>query len=351
MPKRRRRRGMTEPALRGLVGEANIRMARGDTDTAEKMFHEVITQNPYLPEPYEGLATLYEGCDQPERALLFDQLAAHMKPGVTSGEEWARLGADALKLEHTSQAADCYRRAVSKSPGEPDYLLALAGLMERRGDRRRAVHCYRRLLGDRLAPARSDGQTVRATRRLGVLLKENKKRKAVSNKFYRVPWKERLIKVKCGQCGLGFRAAYHLVRHTRAVHDKVKKYQCDKPECGRQFGSVAGLRGHRIRGHGEKGPHACTSCGLSYAKAALLAEHVSRIHLREKRHVCKESGCGGKAYVWGKELQAHRRRVHGLALLQCTVPGCSRTEGFVWQSALSQHNKAFHKGVYHQEGV
>ena len=38
------RRRRLEPALQGLMGEANLRFARGDAETAERMCMEVIRQ-------------------------------------------------------------------------------------------------------------------------------------------------------------------------------------------------------------------------------------------------------------------------------------------------------------------
>jgi hypothetical protein len=304
------------------------------------MFLEVIKQDPSAPEPYQALAALHEDRGQLGLALLFGQLAAHTAPAATSGEEWARLGADADALQLTVQAADCYRRAAVESPSEPGYRLALAGLLEKLGDGRRATRCYKKVLeGGQGSP----GQREMAASRLNILLQARKERLAAKVKLHRIPWKVRPMKVRCGQCGLTFRASYHLVRHTQAVHNKVKNYECDKPGCGQRFGWLAGLQAHRIRGHGERGAHACTSCTVSYATPSLLAQHVSRIHLREKRCVCEEPGCSA-AFVWMSDLLAHRRRLHGLAKLHCTVPGCRRTKGFLWQTALYRHHTTFHQG-------
>jgi hypothetical protein len=157
-----------------------------------------------------------------------------------------------------------------------------------------------------------------------------------------VPWKDRAMKVQCQKCGIRFQASYHLVRHTQAVHDKVKNYRCDKPGCGQRFGWLANLQAHRIQGHGERGAHACTSCTLSYATPSLLALHVSRIHLEEKLCVCEVPGCGA-AFVWIADLQAHRRRLHGLAKLRCAVPGCRRTNGFLSKTTLHKHLNTYHQ--------
>ena len=85
---RRRRKGpgarrkRLDPALQGLMGEANLRAARGDTDTAERMCMEVIRQDPTAPEPFQALATLYEEQGELERSLQFGLLAAHLAPQV-----------------------------------------------------------------------------------------------------------------------------------------------------------------------------------------------------------------------------------------------------------------------------
>jgi len=74
------RRRRLDPALQGLMGEANLRFAKGDTDTAERMCMEVIRQDPTAPEPFQTLATLYEEQGELERSLQFGLLAAHLAP-------------------------------------------------------------------------------------------------------------------------------------------------------------------------------------------------------------------------------------------------------------------------------
>ena len=47
--------------FQGLMGEANLRFVRGETDTAIRMCMEVIRQDPAVAEPFQTLATLYDG--------------------------------------------------------------------------------------------------------------------------------------------------------------------------------------------------------------------------------------------------------------------------------------------------
>lgn len=151
------RRRRLEPALQGLMGEANLRFAKGDTDTAERMCMEVIRQDPTAPEPFQTLATLYEEQGELERSLQFGLLAAHLAP--QDGEEWARLADMSLEQGQAPQAADCYRKAIEAEPantrclamatpphpttlscdGLARYHFTRAALLEQMGDRKAAV--------------------------------------------------------------------------------------------------------------------------------------------------------------------------------------------------------------------
>ncbi len=96
------------PFFQGLMGEANLRFARGDKDTAVRMCMEVIRQDPTAPEPFQTLSTIYEETDEQERSLQFALIAAHLAP--QDAEEWARLADMSLELGDLHQAAACYRK-------------------------------------------------------------------------------------------------------------------------------------------------------------------------------------------------------------------------------------------------
>ena len=85
----KQRRKRLDPALQGLMGEANLNFARGERELAIKMCMEVIRQEPNAPEPYQTLSTLYEENGEQEKSLQFALLAAHLAPN--DAEEWARL--------------------------------------------------------------------------------------------------------------------------------------------------------------------------------------------------------------------------------------------------------------------
>ena len=140
------RRKRLEPALQGLMGEANLRFAKGDVDTAERMCMEVIRQDPSVPEPFQTLATLYEEQGEIEKSLQFGLLAAHLAP--QDGEEWARLADMSLEQNMPGQAADCYRKAIDAEPTNARYHFTRAELLQSLGDKKSALRCYKRLLND-----------------------------------------------------------------------------------------------------------------------------------------------------------------------------------------------------------
>jgi len=162
------RRKRLEPALQGLMGEANLRFARGDAETAERMCMEVIRQDPTAPEPFQTLATLYEEQGEIERALQFGLLAAHLAP--QDGEEWARLADMSLEQGEMVQAADCYRKAVDADPSVARYHFTRAELLERMGDKKGALRCYKRLLGD--LNMEQGEEFMQATKAIAALLHE-----------------------------------------------------------------------------------------------------------------------------------------------------------------------------------
>ena len=56
------------------MGEANLRFVRGETDTAIRMCMEVIRQDPAVAEPFQTLATLYDGLGKFVQPKKLDQL-------------------------------------------------------------------------------------------------------------------------------------------------------------------------------------------------------------------------------------------------------------------------------------
>ncbi|XP_071447733.1 general transcription factor 3C polypeptide 3 [Hetaerina americana] len=151
-----RKRRRMPPALQGLMGEANLRYARGDREMAIKMCLEVIRQAPTAPEPFQTLAGLHEELGEQDKSLQFALIAAHLSPG--DSHEWQRLAEMSLEQGDRRQAATCLARAVKASRGDADLHIKLAQLLETIGDKRLARWRYHRALEVMLLKYEKEGR-------------------------------------------------------------------------------------------------------------------------------------------------------------------------------------------------
>lgn len=145
MMKERRPRSKLPRALRGLMGEANIRYARGEKDDAILMCMEIIRQAPFAYEPFSTLAMIYEDEGDVEKALQFGLIAAHLNP--SDCDEWLKLADMSLEQDNIRQAIICYTKAIKYDQSNVRYLWERSNLYEQVGEHRLAMDGYRRILG------------------------------------------------------------------------------------------------------------------------------------------------------------------------------------------------------------
>ncbi|XP_016420806.1 general transcription factor 3C polypeptide 3-like [Sinocyclocheilus rhinocerous] len=151
--KERHHRSKLPRALRGLMGEANIRYARGEKEDAILMCMEIIRQAPVAYEPFSTLAMIYEDKGDMEKALQFGLIAAHLNP--SDWEEWVKLADMSLEQDNIKQAIICYTKAIKYDPSNVQYLWERSSLYEQVGEHKQAMDGYRRILS--LLPP-SDGE-------------------------------------------------------------------------------------------------------------------------------------------------------------------------------------------------
>nr|XP_028607743.1 general transcription factor 3C polypeptide 3 isoform X1 [Podarcis muralis] len=144
MMKEKRPRSKLPRALRGLMGEANIRFARGEHEEAILMCMEIIRQAPLAYEPFSTLAMIYEDQGDMEKSLQFELIAAHLNPSDT--EEWVRLAEMSLEQDNIKQAIFCYGKALKYDPTNVRYLWERSSLYEQLGEHKLAMDGYRRIL-------------------------------------------------------------------------------------------------------------------------------------------------------------------------------------------------------------
>uniref|UniRef100_A0A8C5Q5Z0 Ral transcription factor IIIC subunit 3 n=1 Tax=Leptobrachium leishanense TaxID=445787 RepID=A0A8C5Q5Z0_9ANUR len=153
MMKERRPRSKLPKALRGLMGEANIRFARGEGEDAILMCMEIIRQAPLAYEPFSTLAMIYEDQGDMEKSLQFELIAAHLNPSDT--EEWVRLAEMSLEQDNIKQAIFCYSKALKYNPTNVRYLWERSSLYEQVGEHKMAMDGYRKIL-NLLTPSDGD---------------------------------------------------------------------------------------------------------------------------------------------------------------------------------------------------
>lgn len=101
--------------LMGLMGEANLRFARGEYEMCEKMCFEIIRQAPYVFEPYVTLSQLYEG-EHLDKCVQYLTIAAHLRPYDV--DQWCRLAQMNIDIGNKRKAVTCYTKALKYSPGD-----------------------------------------------------------------------------------------------------------------------------------------------------------------------------------------------------------------------------------------
>ncbi|XP_072235438.1 general transcription factor 3C polypeptide 3 isoform X1 [Leuresthes tenuis] len=140
-----RRHGSKLPqALRGLMGEANIRYARGEKEDAILMCMEIIRQAPLAYEPFSTLAMIYEDNEDMDKALQFGLIAAHLNP--SDCDEWIRLADMSLEQDNIRQAVICYTKAIKYDPTNVRYLWERSSLHMRLGEHKQCMDGYRKIL-------------------------------------------------------------------------------------------------------------------------------------------------------------------------------------------------------------
>lgn len=140
----RKRRRILPPALQGLMGEANLRYARGEREMAVKMCLEIIRQVPTAPEPFQTLAVLYEEMGAPDKSLQFALIAAHLSPHDV--EQWIRLAVMSEEQGDVKQAITCYSKAIAADATNVDVHMKRGMLLEQIGERKAALRGYQKLL-------------------------------------------------------------------------------------------------------------------------------------------------------------------------------------------------------------
>ena len=106
--KAKRRRNRVLPIeIQGLMGEANLAYARGDTNRAIDVCIDVIRYAPKASEPYQLLSLLYSEMGQNDKALRVGLIAAQLNKDP---DEWIQLISQALIEGDPDLVLFCYNK-------------------------------------------------------------------------------------------------------------------------------------------------------------------------------------------------------------------------------------------------
>ncbi|XP_066925806.1 zinc finger protein OZF-like [Clytia hemisphaerica] len=146
---------------------------------------------------------------------------------------------------------------------------------------------------------------------------------------------DKVKEFECKECGKYFALKSDLRRHTQSVHEGLKSFQC--VECGMAFGRTHHLKKHQLTHTGLK-PFQCNECGKLFTDSYSLKMHKAS-HSGNKPHKCGECE---KSFCYIGQLKLHIDITHkGLQLFKCQECGKSYSR----KVDLTKHVDNIHKGV------
>jgi uncharacterized C2H2 Zn-finger protein len=99
-----------------------------------------------------------------------------------------------------------------------------------------------------------------------------------------------------------------------AGKDPLKRFPCSEPGCNKAFTRGTIMRNHVDAEH-KQITHKCPHCGKVCRRRNELKQHINRVHLGLRPHVCRAdegslSGCGcGRSFATSSELCRHQGAV------------------------------------------
>lgn len=133
---KRRRNRMLPVEIQGLMGQANLSYARGDTNKAIDTCLEVIKYAPNAPEPFQLLAMLYSEQGQNAKSLRVGLVAAQLN---RDPQEWEELIQQAIIEGDINIVLFCYNNAIQCDLTNVRLHLGRIRVLEEKSDTRRLM--------------------------------------------------------------------------------------------------------------------------------------------------------------------------------------------------------------------
>ncbi|KAK2168890.1 hypothetical protein LSH36_13g03043 [Paralvinella palmiformis] len=160
-PKNSSRKSRLPSHLLGLMGEANMRYAQGQTDEAIKMCMEIIRNVPSAYEPFQTLGMIYEERGDDKRAMQYALIAAHL---CSDTQEWLRVADMCNEQGDLEKTIHCYNKAIRCDPKNIALWKTYCELSERAGNKKQVMHGHQMIL--KILPPDSSDQYLELAREL-----------------------------------------------------------------------------------------------------------------------------------------------------------------------------------------
>ncbi|XP_048758832.1 general transcription factor 3C polypeptide 3-like isoform X2 [Ostrea edulis] len=149
--------------LEGMMGEANLKFAKGDHEEAISICMEIIRMAPEAYMPFQTLGMIYEDQGDLKKSLQYSLIAAYLNPVDRDG--WIRLAELSLELQDKQQAIICYSKAIRADPQNPsnlDIFWNRSHLYEELGEKKRALEGYKAMM--KIAPPKDGDRYMELAR-------------------------------------------------------------------------------------------------------------------------------------------------------------------------------------------
>ena len=91
----------------------------------------------------------------------------------------------------------------------------------------------------------------------------------------------------CDQCSQPFARRERLVRHIKAVHDKIRDYKCPHAGCPYEAARSSQLKIHITSVHEKLKPFLCEHCSYEGPTKSDITRHVKHVHATVKPFKCQ----------------------------------------------------------------